>query len=125
MNWSKIAVFAMIMIVIFSAGAFCSHFQYSVHGIPRNNEFASIQPINPGQADTKFLVRFKDGTSQIMTMDAIRETAKSTPSVLDYLSALASFSIDGMPDFFSYIFIVVCLLALYILVSIFLPGGSG
>lgn len=50
----------------------------------------------------------------------------STPSIFDlsFMWDLMSFQIDGVPDYVSIVFIIVSLLALYILVTTILPGGG-
>lgn len=50
----------------------------------------------------------------------------STPSIFDlsFMWDLMSFQIDGVPEYLSIVFIIISLLALYILVTTILPGGG-
>lgn len=123
MHWSKIAVFLCLLTIIFTVGEFGSHFGYSVHGVPVGKPLTAV-PDNPSNPNTTYTVYFQDGTTQDMTMAEIQKSLNSKPSALGYLGALATFSIDGMPAWMTFVFYLFILGALYIVISIWLPGGG-
>lgn len=122
MNWTKLAILLMMLTVALVVGQMGVHMGFNVNGVPQTKSFSKISPI-PGS--DKYIVYFDDGTTATMTMAEIHKLAKSTPSAIDYLWHLASFSIDGIPSWLSIIFIVFLIAMLYIVFSIFLPGGGG
>jgi hypothetical protein len=47
------------------------------------------------------------------------------PDIWDFIGAMATFSIDGLPALFSYVFYICIAAVLYIIVTAILPGGGG
>lgn len=99
MGWTKLGVLALFLVIIFTVSAFCSHFGYTVDGVPQAG-FIEGQPGLLGAVQWAW-----DG--------------------LGFLFNMMTFQIDGVPELIGIIFIIMSILSLFIVVSIFLPGGSG
>ena len=118
MSWSKIAVLALLLVVMFTVSAFGSYFGYTVSGVPKagaisGGEIYEVVHIH----DVGDYEMLPDGTYQL-----------KEPGLLEGMSGfvgdMLTFKVDGMPDLFSYIFIIMIVLVLYILICLFKPGGD-
>ena len=49
----------------------------------------------------------------------------SLASAWDYFAGMMTFSIDDVPELFSYVFIFMTIMSAAIIVMMFLPGGGG
>ena len=99
MGWSKLGVLALLLVIIFTVSVFCGHFGYSVDGVPQGG-----------------IVEGKPG---------LLGAVQWGWDALVFLFNMMSFQIDGVPELIGIVFIIMSLLSAFILVTIFLPGGSG
>ncbi len=129
MGWTKIAVFALLFVVISVVGLFGSHFGYTVHGVPQVTQFSTV---NPPQGQDWQAYHLVGSDEIIMWRNTVTgeeipnsEGGSAIGDAITYLWNMATFSIDGMESWMSFLFVLIVLLALFILVTIFLPGGGG
>jgi hypothetical protein len=93
MGWTSYAVLAMILVIIFTVGAFGAHIGYTVNGIPTASE---VSGENPGIFGALGWV-----------WDSIQ-----------FFFDLLTFRIDGMPAWFSYVMILLLLMVIFIIVKL-------
>lgn len=132
MNWTKIAFVCLFLVIIFTVGAFATHFGYRVHGVPHGMRpsFHTIELVAPGESvgiDTQYIVHFDDGTNTQMSLKELYSMIDSNGivDIVGFLTSLGSFSVDGMPYEVSLIFDILVLLMIYLLASTFIPFIPG
>lgn len=99
MSWSKLGVLMLFICIIFTVAIFGAHFGYTVNGVPKGGDIEG----KPG-----ILGAIEWGWNAI-----------------GFLWDMMTFQVDDCPDIMGYIFAAISLICLFIIVSIFLPGGSG
>lgn len=99
MGWTKLAVLTLFLIVIFTVSVIGGHFGYTVDGVPQGGAIES----EPG------------------FLGAISWAWNG----LGFFYNMVAFNIDGVPTEISVIFLIMSLITIYMIVSTFLPGGSG
>lgn len=98
MNWSRLAILTLLFVIIFTVSIFGGRFGYTVNGVPQGGT-----------------VEGKPGILMAIIWGW---------NALQFFFDMIFFQVDGMPEVFSFIFLLMALISIYILVSLFLPGGG-
>lgn len=123
MGWSRLAVLALIMCIIFSVAIFGARMGYTVDGVPRGIG-AEREPIL--EAGTELQVGdipFFDYEPKVIIEENVEASAFG--EVMGFYGNLMTFNVDGVPFELSLVFLFINILGACLLVSMFLPGGGG
>lgn len=118
MHWTKLSLIILFLFVIFTVSIFGGYAGYTVDGVPRAGaieyEVYDAVPIH----DVDDYEMLPDGTWRLKDVGTL-EGAK------DFMGDMVTFQIDDMPTEISAVFIIMSLMIIYMIASMFFPGGSG
>lgn len=116
MGWTRIAVLALFLVIIFSVSAFGSHFGFDVEGVPESSQ-EQEQSSGGIEIDIPFL-------SDDVVVDL--DSQNDRTGIFEYYWMVTTFQVDPdvVPEQISTVFLIMSILSVVILVSFFLPGGG-
>lgn len=128
MNWSKLAVLVCLFIIVFTTSIFGAYFGYTVEGVPKGIDIEKKVKTGYSIGDLATGQYVKD----LVSGGGVKDFGKTEePGFTDLIGHAAGFffdmiffRVDGMPELFSGVFLLMGFVMLYILITMFLPGGG-
>ena len=121
MGWTKLGVLTLLLFIIFTVSAFGNHFGYTVDGVPKGGtEYLEYEQEHWSEAEYGF-----DVVTEYWNELRWAKRSMEKGNALTFYIDMMQFKVDGVPAELELVFMGMSLLCIFILVSLFLPGGSG